>query len=135
MKTINLQKIVANYEHGAQAFAKELFPSNKFPSMALARVIQGKANLDADQISKLALITGQSFNSLFGVDAWRKETRKDKIIFTCDDFTAEIDTINWVSKVYHKKSIFHEEILHTGAIVLSSYLATITEVIKNHKIK
>jgi hypothetical protein len=135
MKTIDLQKIVANYEHGAQAFAKELFPSNKFPSMALARVIQGKANLDADQISKLALITGQSFDSLFGSEDWRKETKKDKIIFTWGEFRAEIDTLNWVSRVYHLDSILHDELIVNRSLPLSVYLSEVTHSIKNHKSK
>jgi len=135
MKPIDLQKIVASYPLGATALAKELFPTHKYPSMALTRVIQGKAQLDAVQISKLALITGQSVNALFGKKEWLTKSEKDKITFTAGDYTAELDTVNWTSKVYHKDSLFHETVLHSTSIALSEYLQDLSEIVNKHKLK
>jgi len=135
MKAIELQKIIASYPLGAMALAKELFPSHKYPSMALTRVIQGKAQLDAVQISKLALITGQSFNSLFGKEEWLTKSQNGKIIFTAGDYIAELDTDKWDSKVYHKDSLFHETVLHSTSIALSEYLHDLSELVAKHKNK
>ncbi len=135
MKTIDLQKIIQEHKLDAKTLAKDLFPTHQHPSMALTRVVQGKGVLDANQISLLADITGQSINALFGQAEWVASSNKDLIIFQSEDFRAELCMESGSSKVYHKGSLFHETILHTTSIPLSEYLAEISAVVMKFKSK
>ena len=135
MKTIELQKIIQDHQLDVRDLAKELFPSHQHPSMALTRIIQGKGVLDANQISLLSEITGQSINSLFNQSEWVAQSREGIIFFSSGDFRAELDMEKNTSKVFHKDSIFHETILHTTSIPLSEYLKEISESVLKFKNK
>ena len=135
MKTIELQKIIQDHQLDVRDLAKELFPSHQHPSMALTRIIQGKGVLDANQISLLSEITGQSINSLFNQSEWVAQSREGIIFFFFFYFRAELDMYNIISKVFHKYSIFHETILHTTIIPLSEYLKEISASVLKFKNK
>ena len=135
MKAIELQKIIQDHNLDVRVLAKELFPSHQHPNMALTRIIQGKGVLDANQISLLSEITGQSINSLFNQSEWVAQSREGIIFFSSGDFRAELDMGRNTSKVFHKDSIFHETILHTTSIPLSEYLKEISASVLKFKNK
>ena len=135
MKTIELQKIIQDHQLDVRVLAKELFPSHQHPSMALTRIIQGKGVLDANQISLLSEITGQSINSLFNQSEWVAQSREGIMFFSSGDFRAELDMERNTSKVFHKGSIFHETILHSTSIPLSDYLAEVSTAVLKFKSK
>ena len=135
MKTIELQKIIQDHQLDVRVLAKELFPSHQHPNMALTRIIQGKGVLDANQISLLSEITGQSINSLFNQSEWVAQSREGIVHFSSGDFRAELDVEKKTSKVFHKDSIFHETILHTTSIPLSEYLKEVSESVLKFKNK
>ena len=135
MKTIELQKIIQDHQLDVRDLAKELFPSHQHPSMALTRIIQGKGVLDANQISLLAELTGQSVNALFNQEEWIASSREGIIFFSSGDFRAELDMDKNTSKVFHKGSIFHETVLHSTSIPLSEYLKEISASVLKFKNK
>lgn len=135
MKTIDLQKIIQEHKLDAKSLASDLFPTHQHPQMALTRIVQGKGVLDANQISLLAEITGQSINALFGQSEWVASSNKALLIFESDEFRAELCMETSSSRVYHKGSLFHETILHTTSIPLSEYLAEISAVVMKFKNK
>ena len=135
MKTIDITKIIQDHNLNAKELAASLFPLHRFPHMALTRILQGKGVLDANQISLLSEITGQSINSLFNQSEWVAQSREGIIFFSSGDFRAELDMEKNTSKVFHKDSIFHETILHTTSIPLSEYLKEISESVLKFKNK
>lgn len=122
MKTIDLDGIIKKRNLDPNEIAKELFPSNRYPRLALNRVLKKKALLNADQISRLSAITGISISELYG-RAWKSSYKKDLHILTCGEFRAELDTTTWITRLYHNGSLCHEEILHSGAIMLNEYIS------------
>ena len=102
---INLKKIVLKMEK--KEIAKQLFPGNKYPVLALNRVIAGEGSLDANQISKLSKLSGIPIEKLF-----------DKV---------ELDKITWIIKIFRNKNLFHEETIITPnqVITISKLLSTI----------
>ena len=135
MKTIDITKIIQDHNLNAKELAASLFPLHRFPDMALTRLIQGKGVLDANQISLLSEITGQSINSLFNQSEWVAQSREGIVHFSSGDFRAELDVEKKTSKVFHKDSIFHETILHTTSIPLSEYLKEISASVLKFKNK
>ena len=135
MKTIDIAKIIQDRNLNAKELAASLFPLHRFPDMALTRLIQGKGVLDANQISLLAELTGQSVSALFNQEEWIASSREGIIFFSSGDFRAELDMERNTSKVFHKGSIFHETILHTTSIPLSEYLKGISASVLKFKSK
>lgn len=133
MKIFDLKEIIEKQNLVVKEVAKELFPTNKYPKLALDRVLSGKAFLDTNQVSKLSMMTGISIEKLYSGGQWKASATDDKLKFTSENYTAELNTETWITKIYHKDSLFHEAIIHNGNIALSEYLTKLTNIINKHK--
>lgn len=133
MRTINVKEIIETRGLDTKEVARQLFPKNKYPDLALNRVIKGKNVLDADQISKLALMAGLQLSELFSGENWKSVARKDVHVFTNGEFRAELDSETWITKIFHKDSMFHESIIHSGSTPVSEYLSQLDLIISNFK--
>jgi hypothetical protein len=111
-------------------FAEELFPEHKHPELAFRRMMKGHGVLDAEQLSKLATLLGCTIQELFSGGSWKAKASHNKIhIFTSGDFTAELDTVKFISSVYKNNSLIHEEVIHKTSISLSEYLTDLDKII------
>lgn len=126
MKKIDVTALIQKNNLDAKDLASKLFPTHQHPTLALTRIIQGKSVLDANQISLLSELTGQTINSLFDLSEWEASSTDKILVFKSGDFTAELDMAKGLSKIYHKNSVFHETILHSLSIPLSDYLSEVT---------
>lgn len=127
MKTINIEKIIEHAKLDKNEIAKHLFPKNKYPRLALNRVIDNDAVLDANQISKLSLLSGIPIAMLYSEDgwtdeAWSSEIEDHKIVFTNRHYKAELDTKTWSTKIFDKNSLFHEFVIHRDSLKLKDYI-------------
>jgi len=129
MNHVDLNKIIETKNLDKADIAKQLFPENLYPMKALTRILDGKANLDTVQLSRLAAITGLTFEELYGKTKWKSKADNQNIIFEQEDYRAELNTKTWVTKVFHKGSLLHEEILNKSSIPLSEYLEELNKII------
>lgn len=129
----HLKQIIEDSELDFNEVAKQLFPSNKYPRLALNRVLQGHSNLDSQQLSKLSKLTGLEIENIISPgNTWEIRSSKKGIIkFQNDVYSAELNLNTNITKVFHKESLIHEEILHTNAIVLSEYFEKLNSIINN----
>ena len=132
MNTIDIRKVIDENGLSFDDIALHMFPTNVHPRLALNRVIRGEAFLDERQISKLAKLSGLSISELFGEVEWKAMSKKGTLLFMSKDFKAELDTETWVTKIFHKDSFFHEEVIHSGFVPLSEYIAKLNALIHNH---
>jgi hypothetical protein len=133
MRTIDLNKIIEKRELDPNDVAQQLFPRNKYPMLALNRVLAGKAVLDANQISKLALISGLSIDQLYSGNGWKMRSRAGIYYLQNGEYKAELNTDTWVTKIFHKDSIFHESIVTSGATPVSEYIDKLNLIIKKNQ--
>lgn len=131
MQTINLKQLLDDKGLKYEFVGQKLFPRNRYPYLAIKRVMDGKAVLDADQISLLSQITGVPIGLLFEGGNWRGSQKGDIITFTSDKYTAELDVRNWETRVYENGTLFHEVLIHGGGITLSAYLKHLTNIVIN----
>jgi hypothetical protein len=122
MRKIELKKIIKRHNLDVWEVAKHLFPNNRYPRLALNRVMAGEAVLDANQISKLSALTGITFDNLFSNSGWKVRIDKRVHTFTNGEYKAELDTETWTTTVFHKKSLMYEDILHTKTISIEEYI-------------
>ena len=136
MSNFNLTAIIEQYKLEPKSLAAELFPGNAYPVPALKRVLEGEALLNTDQISKLSHLTGIPIYDLFTGEKWKGVASKDAEVMTLEngDFKASLNRKTWVTKLYHKNSIFHESGIMDGDLVrMSVYLSELDKLILNHK--
>jgi hypothetical protein len=65
MKKINIPEIIQKYGLDARKVAEKLFPTNKWPDSALARVIQKKTRLDEFQLLQLSELADVTVDALY----------------------------------------------------------------------
>lgn len=133
MRKIKVKEIIEIRGLDIKEVARQLFPKNKYPDLALNRVIKGKNVLDADQISKLSLLAGIPISGLFSGENWNAISGKGVHVFTNGEFRAELDSETWITKIFHKGSMFHESIISSGSTPVSEYLSQLDIIINNFK--
>ena len=129
MKTINLKKIIEVKNLDKKEVAAELFPTNKFATLALDRVLDGKSVLDANQISRFSLYSGIPIAELYSGADWSSTIKGGTHVLLKGAYRAELDSKTWTTKLFHKDSLFHEFILHKPSISLAEYIETLNSVI------
>jgi len=99
----------------------------------LTRVIHGDAALDADQISKLALLANVEIAELFTGTGWTSSSKHGIHTFKNDEYMAELDTETWIVRVFHRETLFHTSILFNSSAPLSLFFSEIEKIINNYK--
>lgn len=130
--TINLRELIKQRGLKTREVAEFLYPDNKFPRVALQRVLDGKALLNSEQVSRLAAWLGISTDSLYK-GGWSPEFEGETCILTNGNYRAELSIRTGETKVFHLGALFHEIILHDPAISLSQYVELLNAIIKNHQ--
>lgn len=130
--TINLRELIEQRGLKTREVAEFLYPDNKFPRVALQRVLNGKALLNSEQVSRLAAWLGISTDSLYK-GGWSSEFEGETCILTNGNYRAELSIRTGETKVFHLGALFHEIILHDPAISLSQYVELLNAIIKNHQ--
>lgn len=134
MQSIDLNTIMQEREISKSRLAKLLFPNNSYPELALKRILKGYALLDADQISKLALYLDVSIGYLYNGRDWTSKpiTAEGTLSFCNGDYRAELKKTRagWHTRLFHKKSLFHEEVINSDTVKLKEYLHNLNLLIK-----
>lgn len=133
MQKIEIKKIIKERDLDTKQVAQQLFPKHRYPILALQRIMKREGVLDADQISKLALMAQVSISELFGRGEWKSRLKGNTMTLTCSNFVVELDTKTWVTRIFDKESLFHESIIHDGATPVSAYLIQINKIINDYK--
>lgn len=129
MNTIDVKSLIEKSGLDPIQIAKELYPTNKFPTYALQRVIAGEALLNSEQIAKLAQILGVEINDVYDVSKWKVTANKDLIFLKHGDYRVELDLGAKTSKIFSGATLKFETVLHSSAIALSEYIAEINKII------
>lgn len=133
MQKIKLAETIKALNLDKREVAKTLFPGNKFPKMALDRVLEEEAVLNADQISRLALFANVPVSSLFTGEGWGCKSRGKVHTFTNGDFVAKVDMDLGKVDMFHKNTIFHTESLISNSIELTELIELLNKQILNYE--
>jgi hypothetical protein len=77
---IDIQKLIKDTDKSFDDIAHALFPTNKYPTRALKRVIDKKTELKQDQIVKLAELLRMSIDDIFHNRTWKVDPRDPYIL-------------------------------------------------------
>lgn len=130
---INVKDILEKAGIPATEAAAVLFPKNKYPELALNRVLNGEAELSSTQVFRLAEMTHEPIASLYSEDYWKAKTVGERIQFERGDARVILDWESKTSRVFRGDEEIGIEIIHSPAITLREYLKKIdNEIDSNH---
>lgn len=130
MREINVSAICTAKNLDYDFVAAQLYPGTKHPRLALNRAVK-LGLLNQHQISKLSLLSGIPIGQLFTGGDWKAENKEHVHVFTNSEFTAELCTQSWTTRLFHNKSMFHEHILHDKRITLVGFIGMLnSEILK-----
>lgn len=130
---IDLSKIIEDRQLDKTEVADRLFPEHKHPKMALGRVLVGEGDLDASQISLFSLYSGIPIAELYTGGGWVSTLGESTHTLTCGEFTAELDSKTWTTKLFKNGSVFHQFILSSKSISLEEYIHMLDSEISKNK--
>lgn len=132
-KFLNLKKILDAKGVNKSEIDVLLFPTVKYPDRALARILEGEAELSASQISILSDFLGMSIDEMFEPDRFRWENTLDgKHIFIYGDtFRVEVSLDTWQTVIYFRDEIIKRDNTFTGDTTLRAFFEEIREEIRN----
>lgn len=136
MNAIDLNRIIEERELDPKQLAAHLYPNNLHPLPALTRVLKEQAQLDENQISKLAALLGVNVSELFKVRTWSHSFGSNEHTFKNDKFEAVLDTDTWITRIFHAGALVHSTLISNGSITLKEYFITLnTEILKTENEK
>lgn len=127
---INLGTLIHDYSLDKEDLAKYLFPANKYPVLALNRVIKHKSSLNETQIVLLSEFSGISIDVLFS-NGWTMHSSDYVHTFRLGSFEARLNTRNGMTTLFQKGQFKIKRVIHTGDIVLADYIDKLNSLIKS----
>ena len=109
--------------------AKQLFPTNQYPALALRRVMVGRGELNASQIQRLASIANLDPGDLFFPAPWKMRTRRGEVYLITSKYQVRISTDTGEAELMENGTLRCTTVLVLGAMTLSDLLGEIEKII------
>lgn len=129
---IDVKKFMADHNLETKEVAKAMFPTNQYPKMAFKRIVDGEGLLDSDQLVRLAALARVSVAELFNGN-WASKSNRKSFILEKGEYRAELEWSTWITRIFHRESMFHEKVLTQPTIPMSKYIEEIEGIISKHE--
>jgi hypothetical protein len=126
---IQLKEILDKNNIPSKEAAAVLFPNNKYPELALSRVLEGRSELSESQVYRLAKILGCPVGALYSQEFWSAQQKGEIVCLQKGQFRAVLDWRAQTTRVYKNGEEIAVEILHSQAVTLREYLQKIENII------
>lgn len=129
----DINAVMQYYDLNPDDISQVLFPSCKYPKVALNRVLKGEANLDTEQLGLLAEHLGIFVHDLFFVSGeWKGATEDGCLVFMKENFRVKLNYKGVFLSLYHKGELIHQELnLHNMSVPV--FIEYIDSLIKKYK--
>lgn len=131
MKYFNLNNIIAAYSLDIDKLAKALFPSAKYPKLALDRILKVEASLSVDQLEKLAAFIGVMPSELFMLGTWKDASENGLLSFKKGVFLVKLNHGNTFLTLYKNDEAVTQRFIDSG-ISVSDFIKYIDDLITKY---
>lgn len=135
MEILDLGAVIRETKTDRTALADLLFPQHKQPSRALKRIIDGGAELDAIQISKLAMYLNCKVADLFSENYEEIKTESDYYEWTikAKGFFAILNTRTFKLRIFSTTNLLHEGSIVKQTIPLNVLVNKVYKIINEYE--
>lgn len=125
----DLNLIMQQYRLQPRDVENALFPHVRYKNMALARVLNGEALLNTDQVQALADLAGVMVQDLFLYkNDWRARAEKGTLIFIKNEYEAKLNGA--LLSVYKDNNLAEQRAINTS-VKLEDLINEIETIINN----
>ena len=132
--TIDVKKIIEHYSLDKDKVAEALFPNIRYKKVALDRILNGQAVIDANQINALSDMIGVLPQELYMINNWRGEFEDKSIVLKQNDYTAKLNHNGAFLSLYKNNDLVYQEInaSNISLIDLITYLDNLIKKLQNN---
>ena len=131
MEQFNISAIIEHYGLSQEEIAPILFPNVKYPNMAFARVLKGEANLDSEQLGRLASFIGVLVSDLYTIDDWRGSTEDNCLVFIKGEYKVRVNYAGALAIIYKNNKAVQQLIIDAQSIKLSNFISLLNNTINS----
>lgn len=135
MQVIDVRSVITKSGLGIEEVAAKIFPDLKNPYKALYRVMNGEGSLKAEEIARLAQVTGFEVSSLFNPKIWDVEastTEERQILrMRSSEYVAELDMTTLKTNVVKIGTSDIKTFWVSADTPFREYLCKLTEFVNN----
>ncbi len=133
MEKFNLAEVIKRYALDPEKLAGILFPTVKYPRLALSRILKGEAYLDTSQLEALANYLGVFVHDLYIVQkGWQGGSEENSIIFTKGPYKARLNYQGVYLSLYKEDGLIHQELTLTN-MSIPEFFNYIDNLINNYE--
>lgn len=133
MKQFNINEIIERYKLNTEDLSRVLFPNVKYPKQAFDRVLKGEANLDIDQIEKLATHIGVLVSDLFSMNAWKGSAEDGHLILLKGAYKAKLNYKGVFLSIYKDNELLEQKIANVPDMTMEEFINYLDNVIKDYE--
>lgn len=129
----NINNVMEYYKLGTEETAKVLFPACKYPKLALDRIIKGEANLDTEQLEKLAEHIGVLVTDLFSAGTWKGASENGCLILLKGDYKVKLNYKAVYISIYKDNALIYQKFSNVPEMTLNELIKFLDNFIKNYE--
>ena len=129
----NIKKIIKRYELNIDDLAKVLFPSVKYPEKAFNRILRGKANLDTEQLERLAEYIGVFISDLFPINTWKGSNENECLTLIKGPYKIKVNYKGAYISLFINNELIEQIVANTTSMSLDDFIEYINSLIKNYE--
>lgn len=133
MERFNIDNVIKQYGLDTEELAKVLFPTVKFPKLALDRVLKGEGSLDVIQLERLADHIGVLVSDLFSVDTWKSSTEDKCLVLQKGDYKVKLNYKGVYISVYKNNELILQSVSNTLNMTIQEFINFLDTIIKDYE--
>lgn len=132
-KKIDIKGLALANGHTLKSLGEYLFPGNKYPYMALKRVIDGESELTESQIKLLSALTGETVEDLFTIKSWKAKAENEIMVFTKGNIRCLLNLNTGETKIFKDETLSFETIILTKGMTLGDFIDRIDGIVNQNQ--
>lgn len=133
MEKFDINRIIEYYKLDTEEVSKVLFPNVKYPKQAFDRVLKGEANLDTEQIERLASHMCVLTTELFSADTWKGSSEDGCLVMLKGEYKVKLNYNGVYVSIYKNNSLILQNISNVPSMTVQEFINYINNVIKDYE--
>lgn len=133
MGQFNISNVIEHYKLNVKDLAKALFPTVKYPTQAFDRILKGEANLDIEQIERLASYIGVLVTDLFSLDTWKGTSEDNCLTMVKGDYKVKLNYNGVFVSIYKNNNLIDQKISNVPDMTMGEFVNYLDNFVKNYE--
>ena len=130
MQHFDINKVIEHYKPQMEELSRVLFPSVRYPNLALGRVLKGEATLSTSQVERLASYLGVLVTDLYSVGSWTGTTEDGALTLIRGDYKVKLNYQGVYFSLYKNNTLIEQRIANIPDMTVGNFIQYINNLIE-----